>query len=218
MKKELQLKARRLRIKGYSVKELHKLLNVSKASISLWVRDVKLSKKAKARIEKNYTKGQLASQKTIREKTARKILEAEKFAKDFLNNVDIPKNMILLLCSMLYQCEGSKNIKDLITFTNSEPDLIKTFLILLRKSFVLNESKFRVVMHLHNYHNENTQKKLWSAITNIPKQQFLKTFQKHNTGIYKKEGYPGCIQIRYRDVIIGRKLQAVAKMFMERYK
>ena len=218
MKKELQMQARSLRLKGYSIKELHQMLGVSKSSISEWVRDVKLSKKAQARLIQNYTKGQIASQKSIQEKTKQKNLEANRFAFSIVEQVDPSCEMALLLCALIYQCEGSKNIRDSITFTNSDPYMIKTFLFLFRQGFVVDEKKFRVLMHLHRYHNEKTQKKFWSKIASIPIEQFNKTYLKPNNEKYKKEGYQGCIQIRYNDVVIGRKLQAIAKMFMERYK
>ena len=73
-------------------------------------------------------------------------------------------------------------------------------------------------MHLHKYHDEKSQKDFWSKITNIPKEQFNKTYQKPSNGKYKKEGYQGCIKVYYGDVSIARKLQSVAKTLMERYK
>lgn len=218
MKKELELKAKKIRLKGYSVKELHKMLGVSKSSISKWIQGIELSKKAKDRLRQNYTNGQLASMKTIKEKTRQKNVMADDFAKDVLNKVNLSKEITLLFCVMIYQCEGSKSINDSVTFTNSDPNLIRNFLFLFRKSFYLDESKFRIVMHLHDYHNEKLQTNYWSDITSIPSSQFLKTYNKPTNGIYKKEGYQGCIQIRYKDVVIGRKMQSVAKMFMERYK
>jgi len=207
-----------LRIKGYSINELKEILNVSKSSISTWVKDVKLSSSAQARLMNNYTKGQLASQKTIKENTHKKNLEAEGFALNKLKNLKLSDEFSLLLCTMIYECEGSKSIKDSVTFTNSDPNLIRTFLFLFRESFKLEEKKFRILMYLHGYHNENRQKKFWSEITRVPMNQFQKTFNKKNSNIHNKEGYQGCIQVRYRDVIIGRQIQAVAKKFMERYK
>jgi predicted transcriptional regulator len=218
MKKELKIKAKKLRAEGYSVKEIHEILRVSKSTVSLWVKDVVLSEKAQNRINKNYSNGQLASMATIKEKTNQKNILADNFAKDVLIKTNLSKDESLLFCAMLYQCEGSKTIKDSVTFTNSDPSLIRTFLNLFRQSFNLDENKFRVLMHLHNYHDEKLQKEYWSKITGIPIKQFLKTYNKKSTGLYKKEGYQGCIQIRYKDVSIGRKIHAVAKIFMERYK
>lgn len=218
MKKDLEIKTKKLRAKGYSVKELHRILGISKSTISRWIQGVELSSKAFARIQKNRTMGQIAAEKTIREKTRQKNIEANNFALNSFKEVNLTKETILLFCTLIYQCEGSKNIRDSITFTNSDPDLIRTFLFLFRKSFSIKENKIKILMHLHKYHNENMQKDFWSKITQIPREQFNKTFFKPNSGKYQKEGYQGCIQIRYNDVSIGRKFKAVAKMFMERYK
>ncbi len=218
MKKELQIKAKKLRIEGYSVKELHRMLGVSKGTISIWIQDVKLSDKAQARLRQNYTNGQLASQKTIKEKTRQKNIQADHFAKNVLSKANISKAELTILCAMIYLCEGNKSFKSLITFTNSDPSLIATFLYLFRNSFELDEKKFRVLMHLHKYHNEKIQKEFWSKITQIPQEQFNKTYLKPTNEKYKKEGYQGCIKVYYGNVSMARKLQSIAKMFMERYK
>ncbi len=218
MKKEEQIQAKKLRAKGYSLKELHRMLGVSKSTISAWIQDVELSDKAQARLRQNYTNGQLASMETIKEKTRQKNIIADNFAKELFKKVNLSSETALLFSVLIYQCEGSKSIKDSVTFTNSDPDLIRSFLFLFRKSFDLDEKKMKILMHLHKYHNEKTQKEFWAKVTGVPKEQFNKSYLKPNSGKYKKEGYQGCIQVRYGDVAIGRKLKAVAKMFMERYK
>ncbi len=194
------------------------MLGVSKGTISGWIQGVELSEKAQARLRQNYTNGQLASQKTIKEKTRQKNIEANNFAIDLFKKVKLSSEIISLFCALIYQCEGSKNIKDAITFTNSDPVLVKTFLFLFRRSFDLDEKKLKVLMHLHKYHNEKVQKDFWARVTGIPHEQFNKSYLKPNSGKYKKEGYQGCVQVTYNSAAIGRKIHAVAKMFMERYK
>ena len=218
MKTELKLKAIELRKQGYSIKELHKKLGVSKSSISLWVSDVYLSIKAKKRLMQNYTNGQIASQKTIKEKTRQKNIVAQDFANTILPKLELDKNIQAILCSMIYQCEGAKSVKSGLVFTNSDPNLVASFVYLLRNSFELDENKFRVLMHLHSYHNEKIQKDFWAKITKIPAKQFNRTYLKPTNGIYKKEGYQGCIKLAYHDVVLARKFQSIAKTFMERYK
>ena len=50
-KLELKLKARELRKNGLSVKAIQEKLKVSRSSVSLWVRDIKLTRK---QLEKLY--------------------------------------------------------------------------------------------------------------------------------------------------------------------
>ena len=118
---------------------------------------------------------------------------------------------------MIYWCEGNKSLRDSVFFTNSDPRLIANFLHLFRNSFDIDESKFRVCMHLHDYHNEEKQLNFWSDVTFIPKNQFFKSYKKLNTKKRIRDNYQGCIQVRYYDINIARKLQAVAKEFMDKY-
>lgn len=50
----------------------------------------------------------------------------------------------------------------------------------------LNESKFSVQVHLHSYHDMNTQLNVWSEATGIPRSQFIKPYLKKNSSLYKK--------------------------------
>src|SRR6185369_13954076 len=97
---------------------------------------------------------------------------------------------------------GNKSPRSFITFTNSDPDLVATFLRLFRNSFDLDEKRFRVLMHLHKYHNEEVQRNFWNKITRIKNEQFYRSYLKPNSGKYKKEGYQGCIKVQYTDVSI----------------
>src|SRR3989338_7278588 len=128
MKKDLEIKAKKLRIKGYSVKELHQILGVSKSTVSGWIQGVKLSEKAKTRLRKNYTNGQLASQKTIKEKTRLKEEEAMKFSKGIISKNFASKEFMTYVCAMVWWCEGGKSSP--LVFTNSDPDLMRCFLYL----------------------------------------------------------------------------------------
>ena len=115
----------------------------------------------------------------------------------------------------MYWCEGTKTKNDKeFTFTNSDPLLVKGFLALLRKAVPLEERKFRIKMQLHDYHDEKRQKCFWSEVTRIPETQFQKTFCKSHTSKAIKVGYPGCIQFRYHDVTVSRKICATARAFL----
>ena len=217
MKKDLRLKTIELRKLGHSVKELHAEIGVSKSTISLWVQKVPLSKQAKQRLLDRSTKARIKAEETIREQTRQKNIVAEDFAKSVIGSKKTDKDIQAVLCSMIYLCEGSKAIKN-VAFTNSDPSLIRTFISMFRNSFEVDESKFRILMHLHDYHDEQKQKAFWSQVTSIPQDQFYRTYKKESDHRYKKEGYEGCIKIYYNDVSISRKLHFIAKSFMERYK
>ena len=211
-------KAIEMRGRGYSLNEIADKLNVSKASVSLWVREVPLTPKAKGRINERRKIAREKVSNVIKNKTIEKEKEADNFAEvivEKLDNSELPAQLIL---AMIYWCEGNKSLKDSVFFTNSDPKLIRTFVGLLRKSFVLDEKKFRVCMHLHGYHKDVIQKKFWAEVTGIPESQFIKSYQKKHTSKQTNEGYQGCVQIRYYDVRIARKLLALARRFMLNFK
>jgi len=58
-KLDLKLKAQKLRKRGLSVKEIEKKLKVSRSSVSLWIREVKLTKKQLKKLYLNKKTGQL---------------------------------------------------------------------------------------------------------------------------------------------------------------
>ncbi|HEY9584809.1 MAG TPA: helix-turn-helix domain-containing protein [Candidatus Paceibacterota bacterium] len=216
MKEQKRIEAIVLRKTGQTINEISKILTVSKSSVSVWVRNIILSELATNKINDKLSLAQQRSRQAIFSKTAVKEADAKKYAEVIINNLKTNKEFDCLLCAMIYWCEGNKSTHDAVSFTNSDPQLLMTFLSLFRSSFNLDEKKFRVCMHLHNYHNDNEQLKFWSKTLRIPARQFTKTFRKKNIGIYKKEGYQGCVRVRYQDVTIARKLLATARAFMEK--
>jgi hypothetical protein len=183
------------------------------------VRNVALSVNAKKVIQDKYTKGQLKAQFVRRSQTTEKLRSATQFAESVVKKFSQNTSTNQVICAMLYWCEGTKSISDReFTFTNSDPDLVITFLRLFRSSFQIDEQKFRVCVHLHDYHDAKRQLQFWSKTTNIPLSQFIKPYCKPHTGIQKKIDYQGCAQVRYHDVVVARKLQAIAKAYIVKYK
>lgn len=200
------------------MKEIAIELKVAKSSVSQWVRNIPLSNAAKRRIEMLYTNGQLAAQASHRAATRDKEDIAAKEARDILSRVHDQKEVRQLMCALLYWCEGAKlyNNKGNLSFANSDPDLVAAFLSLFRSSFELDESKFHPCIHIHGYHNEETQLKFWSKVTNIPIGQFIRSFRKQESGKSIRNGYQGCIQVRYYDKLVLRKLLAIAREFLKK--
>jgi hypothetical protein len=211
-----RIKAINLRRKGYSINEIKRFIPVSKGTLSLWFKNVQLSKRATRRLRDQSTKGQLASQEWYRNRRNKIAREIEEYSNTTLTklNLLIPE-LRQLLCALIYYCEGTKTLSGDISFTNSDPELIRYYLNLLRTAFNIKENKLRVCMHLHTYHNESKQKLFWSKVTGILSRQFIKTHWKES-GRYSRKGYQGCIQVRYHDADLKRRLLALAKLALIR--
>jgi len=206
-------KAIRLRIRGFSVKEIAQKMHIAQGTSSIWLRNIKLSEKAQNRLKKRkllgYYKASLWWQQKRAEETALYEIGSIKLIKNIKRNSDYAK----IYCALLFWCEGGKEDKAGVRFVNSDPLLIETFIKLFRKAFPVREEKFRVLMHLHEYHDDNQQKEYWSKVTGVPKNQFSKTYLKPHTKKRLKDNYPGCICISYHDVKLARELKATYGSF-----
>jgi len=210
-------KAKELRKKGYSLKEISVKLQISKSTASVWLRDVNISKEGMKRVESREEIRRLKSRQTKRLTRERKVMRLREDARDFLKDVKLDKKTTRLLCALIFCCEGCKDTRGGITFINSDPSLVKTFLALLRNSFDIDEKRFRALIHLHDYHSAKKQLLFWSKVTEIPLDQFSKPYRKPHTGKRIRDGYPGCASIRYYDSIVGKKLAILAQEFFNKY-
>lgn len=205
MKFDVQKQAVRLRKQGYSYSEISKKLGVSQSTCSLWLRDVRLSQKARDRIKRIRREAYLKAANTLaKQRTDRDALILQN-AEEILSGVRIDKGVGKLLCAVLYWAEGEKRTSAL-SFTNSDPRMVKTYLTLLRKFFDVDPSRFRALLHLHEYHDKVLQKRYWSTVTGIPEDR-ISIYKKPNSEKNIREGYPGCISVRYNDVRLAKEVE-----------
>ncbi|MDZ4227628.1 MAG: hypothetical protein U1E54_00105 [Candidatus Levybacteria bacterium] len=209
---EIKDKAIKLRKDGYSLNEISNLLKIAKSTASDWLSSISLSPSAQNVLKKKQILGQYKSVllKRMKSDLDKKVNEAK--AHERLKSLLFSNDHIKLCCALMWWCEGNKN-SSFLRFTSSDVTLIKNYLSLLREGFPLDESKFRVLVHLHAYHNDDTQKRFWSQVTKIPINQFHKSFQKTNTGKRTRENYPGCIALTYYDAKIAKELEALYNEF-----
>ncbi len=213
MKVQESIKAKELRKKGYSLGEISRELKISKSTVSVWVKDIKLDDKAREILNDKIHKSQRVFIENNILKGKLKNMEAEIFAQNIVKNSRIQINEKLIICALIYWCEGSKDRN--FAFMNSDPELLKKFIMLLRDCFIIDEKKFRVCVHLHGYHDKEKQLKFWSKTLRIPLNQFIKPFIKFNNKIHIRENYQGCASLRYHDSLVARNLKAVAMEFIK---
>jgi len=91
--------------------------------------------------------------------------------------------------------------------------LLKLFIKLLRESFDINESKFRIKLQIHSTQNFNEIKKFWSKVLNIPTAQFIKPTITIANGKKHRKNYMGTCTIRYVDYRIQLQLIGIYEQF-----
>jgi hypothetical protein len=208
---EIKEKVIRLRKQGYSLNEIVPLVPAVKSTVALWMREVELDATAKERL---FSRTEARYFLNAQNRRAKTLALEERYFQEALEEIKSNPNQDKIMCAMLYWCEGAKSAKAAVAFTNSDPKLIKKFVALLRASFDLDERKFRVGIHLHEYHSPDKQLDFWSKITDIDKQQFIKPYLKPHTGKRKRDNYQGCICLRYQSNDLARRLMAIAKAYL----
>lgn len=212
---EEKLKAIKLRKRGFSLDEIVSKINVAKSSVSVWVREVELSKAARRRLLKRIQLGQLIAAENKKRKTKEILKFYFDNAQKTISLRKLNSYYKKIVCSLLYFCEGAKDHFVGVRFSNSDPKLTRLFINFFRDSFDVDEKKFRLCVHLHEYHNPKVQLKFWSTVTKIPLHQFIRPYLKPNTGKRKRENYPGCATIYYFSPDIARRLLGTARAFIE---
>jgi hypothetical protein len=186
MKSDSRQKAIQLRKQGFSLRIIAESLHIAKSTASVWLKDVFLDEQAQEKIKGFKNIGLQKAIDKSKEKRQGKLSLIEIDVRRFIDRIPQTKDINKLACALLYWCEGEKS-KSSLSFVNSDPKMIATYLALFRSAFNPDEKKFRISLHLHEYHEDLQEIEFWSRITAIPKEQFYKVYRKLNTGKSKKE-------------------------------
>jgi len=190
-------------------------LNISKSSVSVWVRHIVLTQVAQKRIQKREKVGRDLGNATLKIKHDRMKLEIRDEAFLFIKKLGpLHKENQILLFALIYWCEGAKDARVGIAFTNSDPKLVRFVVDTLVSCFDISRGSLKAVLHLHSYHNEAVQKRFWAKQIGIELSQFRKTFHKSESGITIKPDYPGCISLRCYDSMLARKVLYIAQEYL----
>lgn len=215
MKSEIKQKAIVLRKQGFSLGIIAQRLHIAKSTASVWLKDIILDEKARKKIQGFKNSGLQKAIQVSKEKRQKKLSLIDARVVKFIDHIPQTKEIQKLACALLYWCEGEKS-RSSISFVNSDPKMIAIYLTLFRASFQPDEKKFRISLHLHEYHKDLQEVEFWSRITAIPKSQFYKIYRKPNTGKNKKENYRGCVAIRYSDVKVIMELQKIWEHYSDK--
>ena len=217
MKLNERLKAIKLRKKGKSYKEIRKKISVSKSTLSIWLRDIKLTPRQEKRIyidlrQKNAYRLAKANQMKRIKITKEIIKKAQKETFLFF------KNPLFLAGLMLYWAEGDKSDEsEGVKFSNSDPEMIKFMMMWFRKICNVLEKKFRIALHIHELHCRKNIENYWSKLTNIPRNQFHKTQIKPTSlGQRKNILYNGTCAIVINDKNLFRRIKGWKLGFLKK--
>ncbi len=178
--------ALKLRMRGLSYNEIRKEVSVAKSTLSLWLRNIVLSDKARERLNlRMRSEGirqliKLNKLQTRKAEERARIQHAEGKAHVLSTNVE----NLAQIGATLYWAEGYKRLKIMggkermghkISFVNSDAEMISVFIRFLREILKIPEEKIRPSMRLYAHINEKEAQRYWMRATQLPHENFYKT-------------------------------------------
>ena len=205
-----QEQARRLRRQGHTLNEIARALGVSKSSASLWVREVEFTPRLPFS-DRRYGPKNPGANALQRRKQA----EIERSDRDGRNRLArLGEREFLAAGVALYAAEGSKT-DGAVAFANTDPRMIRFFCDWLRCFFLIDESRMRVKLYLHQGLNLAAAIEFWSELAGIPSSQFTKPYRAvPNAGIRNTKHAKGCATIVYSCSRTHRQIMGLCKALL----
>jgi len=193
-------RARELRAQSWTLLDIARELGVSKASVSVWVRDVDF-------VPRPRNRGHPAGPKhPMRLKKEAEIASCREEAEAWVGQ--LTDRDLAMYALALYAGEGGKTEGALI-FANSNPKLVAVFLRWLRTEFEIDESRLRVGLYLHADLDLDAAVVHWSAVTGIPPEQFHKPYRAVVDPTRRGNRHEcGCARVLYADTALHRRVMA----------
>ena len=190
-KTEKKFEALKLRSQGLSIRKIAETLSVSKSSASYWCKNIVLSppqiKKLKDQQRRAGIRALINATETKRRERLEKI---KKLGHQGKKDVGVISKRDIFICGLaLYWGEGYKKGNDEVGFTNSDPEIIKFFIMWLEKIYgiKIKDLILRVSINQIHKYREKAILKYWTNVTQVSLAQFTKTsFIKTKT----KKNYP----------------------------
>lgn len=178
-------KARALRKHGKSMNEIIEETGFSKASVSVWTRDIVLTPAQRNKISKRGRSVESIEKRRINRLTNEQgkrqaIIDLAK--KDF-NHISLEQ--LKLVGTILYLGEGGKT-KRMVRLANSDPEIIKIMIRFFREICNVPENKLTGYVHTFAHADIDKTENYWSKITGIPRNQFYKTYTKPSSASLQK--------------------------------
>lgn len=184
MKKIIRDEAREMRKRGETVTGIAKALNVSKGTVSMWVRDIVLTD---AQVEAIRVKrSQYAAQNKGSQANKRKFLTVrQQYQQEGREVARLGRPLHLAGC-MLYWAEGAKS-RNSFYFVNSDPHMLRLMMRFLREEMGIQDDEIRLKIHCHFADRETQQtiEQYWIDLLQLPACAVVKTQYKKGSDFHK---------------------------------
>lgn len=170
MKSNLKNEARRLRKQeGLSLGDIAKKLNVSKSSVSNWVRGIQLSDEQESILSAKDPARNRSGSKGRKSPLAEKYLKQRQIYQAEGRKKALENDSLHMQGCLLYWAEGSKG-RNVVSFSNSDVTMMKVFIKFLRECYFVTDAQLTIYIHCY-VNNDLSQKEIetfWVKELNIP--------------------------------------------------
>lgn len=109
----------------------------------------------------------------------------------------------------LYWGEGTKKNLSSVRLGNTDPHLVRAFILFLRKSYDIDESRLRFALQIFTDMDQNKEERFWQTFLKVSAEQFYKTINTRSgrVGTYREKSKHGVLTIYFhnkklRDILI----------------
>ena len=225
MSKENQKKlAVELRVSGQSYSEILNSIPVAKSTLSLWLREVGISKKF---IIKNTEKRLNAAKRGALKRKSERLIRTELICKTAVNEIGkVDAKSFWVVGAALYWAEGNKqkeyNVSSRVLFSNSDPEMINYFQKWLKYFCNVTAEELGYELYIHKNECLNLAVVFWCKLLKITKNNLKIRFKKGNFKSYRKNkytNYKGLIRITVlKSTDLNRRIMSWAKECSNQFK
>lgn len=215
MKAKERIEARKLRLQGFSIREIAERIQCAKSSVSEWVNDISLTSKQIERLKDKQDRARAKAANHPNSPKHKWAVIRDSIAEAAKKEIpcECSQDMLKIIGSALYWAEGYKASKNMINFSNSDPAMVALMMRFFREVCRVPEKKFRGLVHIHPHLDVQRAEKFWSDISGIPVRQFHKTqFGVSRASKHKRDTLP---LGTFRIVVCDTRLKAKIKGWIE---
>lgn len=187
-------KATEMRKLGKSYREIYEELRIPVSTLSDWFNKEEWSSKIRAHLatmSQEKSTARIVGLGKIRGEHLARAYEAAR--KEARKEFDLLKYDPLFISGiMLYWGEGTKNPKQGVKLTNSDPKMIKFYVEFLRKSCRIPIEKIKAYVLIYPDIEEKTGRAYWSKMSGLPWENFTKSIVIQGRHATRRLGWGVC--------------------------
>jgi hypothetical protein len=209
---EQQNRARDLRVLGWTLTEICEEVGCSKASASLWCRDVEideaeLDRRRRARNLAGNEGARRRGPNKLQRRKAAEIAEMQSAGRAEVGRLTDRDVMIAGIA--LYAGEGSKTPGE-VRFANSDPRMIAMFVEWMRRCFGIDPAEMRLRLYLHDGLDLQAANAYWSELTGIPISRFRTPYRAVPDPSIRRSKHPmGCPAVCVTSIRLHRRVMGL---------